>query len=197
MNKPYSESCEQNKDHILSVIKPLIASGENVLEIGSGTGQHAVYFAENMPEVKWHTSDCSLYIAGINMWLSDSQLNNVVEPIELNVSTSPWPNIDVDAIFTANSIHIMGDEDVTNLFVGAGALLQKGGSFIIYGPFNYDGQYTSDSNKSFDEWLKANNAASSIKHFEKIISLAADNGMSLVKDYAMPANNRILHFSKI
>ena len=139
MNKPYSESCDQNKEVILSVISPLFSSLSNVLEIGSGTGQHAIYFAEKMPHLRWHTSDCLSYLNGINMWLADTGLTNVMPPIELNVSRSQWPQLGVDAVFTANSIHIMHQQDVVNLINGVGKLLKLGGSFVIYGPFNYNG----------------------------------------------------------
>lgn len=196
MSKPYSESCDQNKDHILSIISPLLSSCKNVLEIGSGTGQHAIYFAEKLPQLKWHTSDCLDYHAGINSWLSESAVKNIEKPFELNVSTSQWPTFDVDAVFTANSVHIMSDKDVVNLIAGVGGLLKSKGSFIIYGPFNYNGEYTSESNQRFDQWLKERDPASGIKHFEAIVAQAKDNGMSLVTDYEMPANNRILHFIK-
>ena len=196
MNKPYSESCDQNKEVILSVISPLFISLSNVLEIGSGTGQHAIYFAETMPHLRWHTSDCLSYLDGINMWLADTGLTNVLPPLELNVSRPPWPQIDVDAVFTANSIHIMHQQDVVNLVNGVGKLLKQGGSFVIYGPFNYNGLYTSKSNENFDQWLKQRDAFSGIKHFEEIKSMAKSNNMQLVTDYEMPANNRILHFIK-
>ena len=197
MNKPYAESCDQNKDVILSVISPLFFSLSNVLEIGSGTGQHAMYFAEKMPQLTWHTSDCKSYLDGINMWLADTGLTNVLPPVELNVSTSQWPQLEVDAVFTANSIHIMQQQDVDNLINGVGKLLKQGGIFVIYGPFNYNGRYTSKSNEDFDHWLKQKDALSGIKNFEKIESLANSNNMQLVTDYEMPANNRILHFAKI
>ena len=196
MNKPYSESCDQNKDHILSILSPLFSSCDNVLEIASGTGQHAIYFADKMPHLKWHTSDCLPYLEGINSWLAESDVKNIVEPFELNVSTSTWPALDVDAVFTANSLHIMSKEDVTNLISGVGELLRSHGSFVIYGPFNYKGNYTSDSNMRFDEWLKSSDAMSCIKNFEDVVSQAEDNNMTLVCDYEMPANNRILHFTK-
>lgn len=196
MNKPYSESCDQNQDHILSIISPLFSSVKSVLEIGSGTGQHAIYFAERMPQLKWYTSDCQDYHVGINSWLSDSGVKNVESPFELNVSTSKWPIFNVDAVFTANSVHIMSDHDVTNLIKGVGALLKSKGSFVIYGPFNYNGEYTSESNQRFDQWLKERDAASGIKHFEEIVAQAESNGMSLATDFEMPANNRILHFIK-
>ncbi|MBE9560586.1 MAG: DUF938 domain-containing protein [Proteobacteria bacterium] len=197
MNKPYSESCDQNKDAILSVISAVLSSLSSVLEIGSGTGQHAVYFAEKIPSLKWYTSDCKPYLEGINMWLSDASLSNVQMPFELDVSSSEWPDLDVDAIFTANSIHIMSQQDMVNFMAGAGHLLGEQGHLLIYGPFNYKGTYTSKSNESFDQWLKQRNPSSGIKHFEEIVALAEKKGMQLVTDYEMPANNRILHFVKI
>jgi len=196
MNKPYSESCDQNKDPILSVISPLFSSYSNVLEIGSGTGQHAVYFAKKMPHLKWHSSDCLSYLEGINMRLADAGIANVVPPFELNVTSSPWPVFDADAVFTANSIHIMHQQDVVNLMSGVGKLLKPDGSLVIYGPFNYNGSYSSVSNESFDQWLKDRDLLSGIKHFKEIECLANNNGMRFVEDYEMPANNRILHFIK-
>jgi SAM-dependent methyltransferase len=196
MNKPYSASCDQNKDPILTVISPLFSSCSNILEIGSGTGQHAVYFAKNMPHLRWHCSDCALQLEGINAWLVDAGLANIVPPIELNVNSSPWPEIDVDAVFTANTMHILNQQDVNNFFTGVGRLLKPGGSLVIYGPFNYNGLYTSASNESFDQWLKDRDPLSGIKHIEDIERLANINAMQLVEDYDMPANNRILHFMK-
>ena len=197
MNKPYSESCDQNKEPILAVILPVFSSLSSVLEIGSGTGQHAIYFAGNMPHLKWHTSDCRSYLAGINMWLDDAGLPNVLPPFELNVTESSWPKLDVDAVFTANSIHIMSQQDVLNFMSGVGNLLAEQGELMIYGPFNYNGQYTSSSNESFDQWLKSRDPLSGIKHFEDMVALANKNRMQLVADHAMPANNRILHFKKV
>lgn len=197
MKKPYSESCDQNRDPIYSVISPLLSSASNVLEVGSGTGQHAVYFAEKLPQLNWHTSDCKQYLDGINAWLSEANLPNLKPPFELNVSVSQWPDLNVDAIFTANSIHIMNQSDVVNLIEGAGALLNTNGSLIIYGPFNYNGAFSSESNARFNQWLKDRDPQSGIKHFEDIESLANKNGMQLVADYGMPANNRILHFIKL
>ena len=196
MNKPYSESCDQNKEVILSVISPLFSSLSNVLEIGSGTGQHAIYFAEKMPHLTWQTSDCLSNLDGINMWLADTELTNVLPPLELNVSHSQWPQLKVDAVFTANAIHIMQQQDVVNLINGVGKLLKQGGSYVIYGPFNYNGLYTSKSNENFDHWLKQRDPLSGIKNFEEIESLANSNNMQLVTDYEMPANNRILHYIK-
>ena len=124
MIKPYSESCDQNKDPILAVIAPIFSTVSDVLEIGSGTGQHAIYFAEKMSHLRWHTSDCKAYLDGINAWLSEAGLCNIKSPFELNVSVTDWPALEVDAIFTANSIHIMNQQNVVDLFEGTGALLK-------------------------------------------------------------------------
>lgn len=196
MPKPYSESCDQNKDPILTIISPLLSAHLKVLEIGTGTGQHAIYFAENMPHLTWYTSDCAPYLDGIRMWLDEAALANTVLPFEMNVSTSQWPEFEVDAIFTANTLHIMPFADVANFFSGVGELLESGGSLLIYGPFNYNGLYTSESNERFDHWLKSRDPLSGIKHFEEINTLANNNRLQLIMDYELPANNRILHFSK-
>lgn len=192
MNKPYSESCDQNREPILRVLKPLLSESSSVLEIGSGTGQHAVYFAQKMPHLTWHTSDCIAYLPGIHMWQQEAALDNMPHPVELDVTQSNWPENDFDAIFTANSVHIMSWRDVVALFSGAGRSLTFDGLFIIYGPFNYDQSYTSDSNERFDEWLKAHDPQSGIKNFEDLVLLADDAAMTLVDDIEMPANNRIL-----
>ena len=197
MHKPYSESCDQNKEPILTVIKPLFSSISNVLEIGSGTGQHAIYFSEQMPHLTWYTSDRIPYIDGIKSWLLDAALHNTRPPFELDVSKSDWPEIKPDAVFTANSVHIMSQHDVFNLLSGIGKMLPEKGSFVVYGPFNYNQQFTSDSNRIFDLWLKDRDTASGIKDFESFVSLAENNSLRLVKDYEMPENNRILHFVKI
>jgi len=168
MKKPYSKSCDQNKDAILSVISAVLSFSSSVLEIGSGTGQHAVYFAGKMPDLKWYTSDCKSYLEGIKMRLSDAGLSNVKMPFELDVSSSGWPDLDVDAIFTANSIHIMSQQDMVNFMTGAGHLLGEQGHLLIYGPFNYKGTYTSKSNGSFDQWLIGRDPSSGIKNFEEM-----------------------------
>ncbi len=196
MNKPYSESCEQNKTSILSVISPVFSRLNSVLEIGSGTGQHAVHFSQKMPHLKWHTSDCQPYLEGIDLRLKDACLSNVYKPFELDVSLSPWPAIKIDAVFSANTLHIMHRHDVVNFMKGVGKLLSTSGCLMIYGPFNYKGSYTSDSNEAFDHWLKNRDSLSGIKNFEDIEVLAKKNFMRLVKDYTMPANNRILYFVK-
>jgi cyclopropane fatty-acyl-phospholipid synthase-like methyltransferase len=196
MDKPYSESCDQNRAPILSVIQPLLADCASLLEIGSGTGQHVVYFADKMPHLIWHTSDCAEYMPGIQAWVADAKLENVQSPFILNVSKSGWPDFDVDAVFSANTAHIMHWPDVKALFSGVGKVLSDGGRFMLYGPFNYNRQYTSDSNERFDQWLKSRDTQSGIRDIEDLNKLANNADLILKQDFEMPANNRILYWEK-
>lgn len=194
--KPYSESCDQNRDPILNVIEPLFRDCQTVLEIGSGTGQHAVYFAEKMPHLTWQTSDLEENHDGICQWLDDAGLPNVRRPLLLDMLQENWPTIQTDAVYSANAIHIMGMPAVEKLFAGVGRLLTSGGLLVTYGPYNYKGQYTSESNAQFDRWLKSRNPESGIRDFESVDKLANAAGMTLLSDYEMPANNRILCWRK-
>ncbi len=198
--KPYSESSEENKDVILNVIQPLLLEKKSLFEIGSGTGQHAIYFAQAMPHIQWHTSDRSEAIAGIKMWVDEYKVNgklhNLHSPIPLDVAQKHWPEIKVDAIFTANTLHIMHWNEVQNLFNNMTKLLSEDGIVLAYGPFNYQGKYTSDSNARFDAWLKSGDANSGIKDFSVLVTLAENNGFKLFADYEMPSNNRILCWKK-
>ena len=196
MIKPYSESCDQNREPILGVIRGLLKDCTRVLEIGSGTGQHAVYFAEQMPHLVWQTSDCLEYHAGIKLWLQESNLANTRPPIELDVSRSAWPAPRFDAVFSANTAHIMHWPDVVAMFSGVGSLLPAGGRFLLYGPFNYNKDFTSESNARFDVWLKSRDPDSGIRDFEDLDRLAGLAGMRLQNDYEMPVNNRILYWEK-
>jgi cyclopropane fatty-acyl-phospholipid synthase-like methyltransferase len=190
--KPYAESCDQNRAPILEVIRPLLQNRSALLEIGSGTGQHAVYFGAQLPQLIWHSSDLPENHPGILAWLNEAALPNVRPPLKLDVSQPDWPSIEVDAVFSANSSHIMHQADVVNMFAGVGQLLTTGGIFILYGPFNYANRYTSESNARFDQWLKSRDPASGIRNVEDLHQLAQNAGMLLLQDYAMPANNRIL-----
>ena len=194
--KPFSESCEQNKYPILAVLKEYFAVAKTVLEIGSGTGQHAVFFAEQMPHLTWHTSDQARQHTGINMWLNDAARENIMAPLLLDVKQSTWPIKTVDAIFSANTVHIMGWPSVEKMFSGIGNVLKRDGVFCLYGPFNYAGQFSSESNARFDVWLKQRDPESGVRDFESLQQLANKVGLDLVKDIEMPANNRILVWKK-
>ena len=193
--KPFSQACENNREPILAILRDAFADRSHVLEIGSGTGQHAVHFAAALPHLTWHTSDLAEHHAGIRLWLAEARLANVTGPVELDVRREPWPvPAGLDAVFTANTLHIMAIEGVEALFAGLGRHLPAGGCACIYGPFNYGGRYTSDSNARFDDWLHARDPASGIRDFEAVTALAAAAGLVLAADHAMPANNRLLHF---
>ncbi|MEB8433607.1 DUF938 domain-containing protein [Cocleimonas sp. KMM 6892] len=196
IQKPFSESCVQNQQVILDVLKPLLKDKKHLLEIGSGTGQHAVFLARQMSHLIWQTSDQSIYHGGIKAWLDEAGLDNTRDPLSLDVSADEWPEETYDVIFSANAVHIMSWENVVDYFNHASPLLESNGYFILYGPFNYEGKYTSESNANFDQWLKNNDPKSCIKDFEKLNKLAEENNMSIVDDIAMPANNRILVWQK-
>ena len=196
MNKPYAESCDQNRDAILDVIRPLFRARRSVLEIGSGTGQHAVYFSHKMPHLQWHASDRVEHHAGIRLWLDESGQENVSGPHELDVCQQHWPELDIDTVFSANSAHIMHEFMVEAMFAGVGRCLPQEGLFALYGPFNYAGEFTSDSNARFDQWLKERDPESGIRNFEWLDQLAGNAGMELLQDTAMPANNRTLIWCK-
>ncbi len=194
--KPYSESCDQNKFPILEVLQTEFAHAKHVLEIGSGTGQHAVFFGEQLPNLIWQTSDRLEYHPGIQLWLKDSNLVNVLPPIELDVALDHWPQQTYDAIFSANTAHIMSTPEAEHMFNGVGNLLRPGGRFCLYGPFNYHGQYTSESNARFDQWLKQRDPNSGIKDLDDLTQWTEQSGLALAKDYEMPVNNRILVWLK-
>ena len=191
--KPFSESCERNKDPILAVLREHFTRAHNVLEIGSGSGQHAVHFAQHLPHLGWQTSDLPANHAGMQMWLEEAALPNVLPPLTLDMlDSSTWPATRFDAIFTANTLHIMSWEAVQKAFEFIGGALAPGGVLAVYGPFNYQGEYTSESNRDFDVWLKNRDPLSAIRDFEAVDELAQDQDLKLVADVAMPANNRTL-----
>jgi SAM-dependent methyltransferase len=193
MNLPFAQAAEQNKDVILQAIRPYLRG--KVLEIGSGTGQHAVYFAGLLPELHWQTSDLEPNLSGIRAWIDDSGLDNLPPPLLLDAVGS-WPGSEFDTIYTANSFHIMDNTAVADCIEGCGGCLSTGGHLIVYGPFNYAGNFTSASNAGFDAMLKANDPGSGIKDYEWLDSLAESAGMTLVADVEMPANNRSLIWKK-
>ena len=195
-DKPYSESCDQNRTPILAILREVFADRRQLLEIGSGTGQHAVYFGAALAHVHWQTADVREYHPGIHAWLAEAALPNVVSPLELDVNHTDWHSGRYDAVFSANTLHIMSWPEVEKCFEGVGQVLEPGGVLVVYGPFNYHGQFTSESNARFDQWLKARDPASGVRDFEAVDALACKQGLTLVQDYAMPANNRMLVWVK-
>jgi SAM-dependent methyltransferase len=194
--KPFSQASERNQQPILEILRDVLAHSVQVLEIGSGTGQHAVFFARHLPHLQWQTSDLPDQHAGILAWIADAALPNLRAPLALDVDAMPWPVRDMDAVFSANTAHIVAWPQVRHMFQGVGRTLKPGGLFCLYGPFNYAGKFTSDSNAQFDVWLKQRDARSGIRDFEALDALAQEQGMLLAQDAAMPANNRILVWRK-
>ncbi|MDC1286974.1 class I SAM-dependent methyltransferase [Gammaproteobacteria bacterium] len=193
MNLPFAEAAEQNKAVILQAIRPYLRG--SVLEIGSGTGQHAVYFASLVPELHWQTSDLESNLSGIRAWVDDSALDNLPPPLLLD-ALGAWPEREFDTIYSANSFHIMNSTAVAACIEACAKCLSAGGHLVVYGPFNYAGDFTSPSNARFDAMLKASGAGSGIKDFEWVDTLAESADMKLVADIEMPANNRILIWKK-
>ena len=195
--KPFSEACEQNKHPILAVLQQYFADASRVLEIGSGTGQHAVFLAGQLPHLQWLTSEVAELHSGIRAWQDEAGLNNISGPVELDVNQPVWPVNAVDAVFSANTVHIMDWPSVEKMFAGIGQVLQVEGMFCLYGPFNYAGNYSSDSNARFDLWLRQRDPRSGIRDFEALNTLSQQHGMELLADHAMPVNNRTLVWRKV
>jgi SAM-dependent methyltransferase len=190
--KPYAESCDINKHPILEVLRDVFADRKQVLELASGTGQHAVHFASALPHLTWQTSELRENHAGIQAWLDEAQLPNVLPPVHIDANDEYWPVARVDAIFNANTVHILSWPEVVKLFAGIGRVLDQSGLLCLYGPFNYEGKFTSESNARFDVWLKSRNPLSGVRDFEALNTLAEAQGMTLLKDIEMPINNRTL-----
>lgn len=190
--KPYAESCDINRGPILEVLREVFIDRRHVLELASGTGQHAVYFGRALPHLTWQTSELAENHTGIQMWLDEAQLPNVLAPVHIDANDEHWPVEHCDAIFNANTVHILSWPEVEKMFAGIGRTLESGGILCLYGPFNYGGKFTSDSNARFDVWLKARNPQSGVRDFEALNALAATQDMMLLHDIEMPINNRTL-----
>jgi cyclopropane fatty-acyl-phospholipid synthase-like methyltransferase len=191
-----SEAAERNKAPILAILAQAFAHSRRVLEIGSGTGQHAVHFAAHLPHLTWQPTDRGEYLEGLRARLAREGTPNLRPPLELDVRNLPWQVEPVDAIFTANTLHIMSRSAVEDLFRGVGAVLVAPAVLCIYGPFRYNGQYTSASNAEFDRYLKARDPQSGLRDFTDVNTLSSQQGLSLLADHSMPANNQLLIWHK-
>lgn len=183
----------------MGVLHEAFSEARHVLEIGSGTGQHAVYFAAALPHLVWQPSDRAENLTGIRGWREGSKLQNVLPPMELDVDMEPWPTAcssGFDAAYTANTLHIMHWPQVRRLFAGVAGLLREGRPFVVYGPFHYGGKPTSQSNAEFDAVLRERDRESGIRNIEDVVELAGLCDLALEADHPMPANNRTLLFRK-
>jgi hypothetical protein len=195
VHKPFAPSCERNKAPILYVLQPLYAGVRRVLEIGSGTGQHAVHFAAAMPHLVWQCSDVPAHLSGMQLWLGEAALPNLPPPLVLDVSQG-LPGGGYDAVFTANTLHIMGWSEVQRLFEGLAERLPKNGLFTAYGPFNIGGRFTSEGNARFDAELRQADPRRGIRDLQDVDALARAAGLQMLNDERMPANNRCVSWKR-
>jgi SAM-dependent methyltransferase len=193
---PFSAACERNKDPILEVLRIRFADRTRVLEIGSGTGQHAVHFARALTHLAWHPTEQLAYLPDLAQRVKQEGSRNLRVPTVLDVRQTLWPLRSVDGMFTANTLHIMSWPEVMALYRGVGAVLAPGGVFCVYGPFRYAGRYTSDSNQEFDRVLRERDPSSGLRDIEAVATLAEQYGLRLDADHDLPANNRLVVFTK-
>lgn len=193
---PTSPAAERNRQPILDVLADEFKDRSNVLEIGSGTGEHAVFFAAAMPHLTWHTSDLPENHGGIRAWLDRANPGNAEPPLALDVMTFEPEGLAVDAVFSANTAHIMSLDAVGCMFRLVGRLLPPDGIFCLYGPFNFAGRFTSESNAAFDASLRQRDPSMGIRDLARLDDFATGAGLSRVRLYAMPANNHLAVWRK-
>lgn len=197
VEKPFSPACERNQAAIFDKLQQLLRhTDEQVLEIGSGTGQHAVYFGQKLPHICWQTSDVTANHNGINSWLQAAELDNVLPPLSYEIGFDRWPVEKTDVVFSANTLHIISEAQVKQLILDIGDHLKAGNRVLFYGPFKYHGEFTSASNAEFDLWLKDIDRLSGVRDFEVLEKLMCEQGFLLREDISMPANNQLLLFEK-
>jgi cyclopropane fatty-acyl-phospholipid synthase-like methyltransferase len=189
---PSSEACERNKNPILGILSGALCGRLLVLEIGAGTGQHAVHFARHLPDLDWQPTDRAPHLGALDERVRLEGTPNLRSPIPLDVNDVEWPISSVDVVYSANTLHIMAWPEVEAFFRGVGRVLVPGGQLAIYGPFRFDGGYTSDSNAEFDRYLRKRDPESGIRDVEAVDALAAAEDLLLVANHAMPANNQLL-----
>lgn len=198
MNKPFSPACERNREPILAVLKEFITNDDRrLLEVGSGTGQHAAYFAPSFPQVEWHPTDVAGNLAGIRLWVKEANVHNIMTPVRMEIGKDEFPKLKFDLVYTANTFHIMHWKECKSLMKLFGHRLREGSRVFIYGPFKYEGAYTSESNEFFDQELKARDPSSGIRAFEDVHNNMEKNGFELLADHDMPANNQMLIYRRL
>ena len=196
MELPFSEACERNKGPILEVLRKVFSKTETVLEIGSGTGQHAVHFSKQLPHLVWQPTELGERVAMLKSRIDLEGPGNLLPAKELDVLRIDWGLEETDAIFIANVFHIAPIEVMHSCFKGTSKCLKRLGIFSVYGPFRFEGKFTSPSNAEFDYSLKTNNPEWGIRDFEQLCQVAEEGGLAFQHNYSMPANNQLLVFKK-
>ncbi|MGR8922072.1 MAG: DUF938 domain-containing protein [Gammaproteobacteria bacterium] len=197
MSKPFNPAAESNKHAIAAALPAALGAAREVLEIGAGTGQHAVHFAALLPALRWQTSELEAALPGLAAWVEEAALDNLPPPIALDVSARPWPVGQVDAVYSANTVHYMPLEAVDAMLTGIAGLLPPGGRFVLYGPFNYDGRYVSEGNRRLDAWLRSVDSRFAIRDIAELDRPALAHGLERIDDFPMPANNRLLVWQRL
>ena len=193
----YSPAADNNKSAILSVLSHYLSAGDHVFEIGSGSGQHAIHMSASLPKIQWQPSDRKATLPLLSSNIREYGSPNLLPPIELDLAEPPQPPpMAVQCVYAANVMHIVKEPLGAELIRWAARALVESGYLILYGPYRYNGKFTTESNKEFDLWLKARDPESGIRDFESVCELATELGLSLVKDHVMPANNQCLAFQK-
>jgi cyclopropane fatty-acyl-phospholipid synthase-like methyltransferase len=194
-NLPVAEACLRNQEPIANALKNILVETKTVLEIGSGTGQHAVFICKQMPELVWQPSEMPERVVEVEAWRKAEQLSNVLPCKAIDVLQNDWQlTSSYDAVFTANTVHYISWEKVEALLSGASLNINSGGKFVVYGPFNKEQQYTSEGNRGLDQWLKSRDSDSGIKDIEDFAKLAKKYKFEFIESIQMPANNLMLNF---
>lgn len=197
MNKPFAAAAEQNRDVIFDQLKHELAPDDLVLEIGSGTGQHVSHFAQQLPSVRWQPSDVAATLSGIDSWVADAAVTNVLPAIALDVREQPWPISQADICYTANTLHIMSAEACEQLFHGCASVLPAGGKLCVYGPFSIDGEHSSESNQRFDQMLRLQDPDSGVRDLTQLDAVAQRAGFLPSRRVTMPVNNLFVVWERV
>ena len=193
-----SPAAERNKEPILNVLKEIIrGSHKRLLEVGAGNGQHAIYLAPHFPHMQWTASERGEYMVHLNRRIQEGHVPNLTPPFKLEIGVDDFPKFTFDIILTINTFHIMHWKEVKTFIKVSAGRLQEGGKVVIYGAFNYGGQFTAPSNEAFDKSLKEQDPLRGIRNFEDVVGAFEKNGFALADDFEMPSNNRMLVFTRL
>jgi len=192
MNKPFSPSADRNKQYILEALDRELVGNEFILEIGSGTGQHACHFAANLPNITWQATELKDNIPAIESWIGEHNCLNLPDPYELDVDVLPWPAKNVDVCYTSNTFHIVSMQSIQSIFEGCKQVLSHSGKLCVYGPFSINGAHTSEGNIQFDRQLRTSDPASGVRDLQVLDGLAKRAGFSACRYIELPANNHFV-----
>ncbi|MCP4297041.1 MAG: DUF938 domain-containing protein [Proteobacteria bacterium] len=195
-NRPYSGPSDRNKQPILKVLENYLSATSHVFEIASGGGVHAIYFTKELPGLTWQISETRESIEALKYWVKDDISSQLPEPMELDATWETWPLNQVENFFSSNTAHYLPWNAVSSMFKGVGTHLKKDGYFFLYGPFNYQGRFTSESNRNFDSHLKSGDPKRGIRDLDDLLKIAGQSSLYLYHDHEMPSNNRILVWRK-